>query len=124
MLVESFGVEKYIPPAQRPANLSTMVKALKAVGPITQPLYVYSFSYDTLFLIALAAKQANSIAPAKVSAALDHLKQPAHKPYTSFPVESYTPSEHALTASPSDFLFLPEGPLVDGMLGAPAGTKS
>jgi branched-chain amino acid transport system substrate-binding protein len=120
--VEAFKVETWVAPSKRPSNLATMINALKAQGPISIPLYVYSFTYDGLQLIALAAKQANSISPAKLSYALEHLRQPSSPPYVSFAKEYYTPTEHSITASPSDFTFLPEGPLVDGMLGAPAGT--
>jgi branched-chain amino acid transport system substrate-binding protein len=121
--IEAFSVEKWVPPANRSAAFTAMINALKAQGPIAIPLYVYSFTYDGLQLVALAAKQANSLDAAKISNALEHLKQPAHPAYVSFPDEGYSPTEHSLTASPSDFVFLPAGHLVDGMLGAPAGTK-
>jgi ABC-type branched-subunit amino acid transport system substrate-binding protein len=121
--IEAFSVEKWVPPADRSAAFNDMINALKAQGPIAIPLYVYSFSYDGLQLVALAAKQANSLDAAKISNALEHLKQPAHPAYVSFPDEGYSPTEHSLTATPADFVFLPAGHLVDGMLGAPAGTK-
>jgi branched-chain amino acid transport system substrate-binding protein len=121
--IEAFSVEKWVAPASRSTAFNDMINALKAQGKITIPLYVYSFTYDGLQLVAMAAKQANSIDPAKISNALEHLKQPANPSYVSFPGESYSPTEHSLTASPADFVFLPAGKLVDGMLGAPAGSK-
>lgn len=119
--VEAFSVEQWVAPAKRSTAFNNMISALKAQGPISIPLYVYSFSYDGLQLVALAAKQANSLDAAKISTALEHLKQPAQRPYVSFGVEGYSPTEHSLTATPADFVFLPAGRLVDGMLGAPAG---
>ncbi len=121
--VEAFRIEQYIAPAQRPANLSAMITALKKQGAIKIPLYVYAFTYDGLQLVHLGVQQAKSTDVAAVTHALENLTQPTDKPYVSFPTESYSATQHSLTATPDDFVFLPEGPLVDGMLGAPAGTN-
>lgn len=114
--VEAFTVEQYVTPAKRSKALKTCIAALKRQGPIAIPLYNYTFTYDGLMLLWLAAEQAKSITTAKMVHALEHLVTPKTKPYVSFPVEGYSPTQHAITAKTSSFTFLREGALITGTL--------
>ena len=54
-------------------------------GHISQPLQQYGNCYDGLIAYNIAAKQANSIDPDKVRAALENLKVPNPSPLIVFP---------------------------------------
>jgi branched-chain amino acid transport system substrate-binding protein len=114
--VEAFTVEQYVAPAKRSKALKACIAALRRQGPIAIPLYNYTFTYDGVMLLYLAAKQANSITTAKMVSALEHLKTPMTKPYVSFPIEAYSPTKHAITATTKSFTFLREGALITGTL--------
>jgi branched-chain amino acid transport system substrate-binding protein len=115
-VVEAFSVAQYIPPAKRSEALRICLAALKQQGPISLPLYNYTFTYDGIMLLSMAVKQAGSITTSKVVAALEHLKQVTPKPYVSFPKEGYSPTKHLITAGLTAFVFLKEGALVTGTL--------
>lgn len=118
-VLDVYKIQQYLPASKRSAAFKTFLSAVNAEGPITIPIYSPSLVYDGLQLIALAANQAQSIAPAKIAYALEHLKQPANKPYVTFAVEGFSPSLHSIHATPGDFVFLRVGKLVDGMFKSP-----
>ncbi len=109
-------LQKYKPIDQQTANVAKGLRAILAQGPITQPIYTYSLSYDALQLVALAAKNAGSIQTAAIVRALNHLKAVSNPPYISLPVMTYTSTLHAPAAPPQYYIFAPANSSVkDGM---------
>ena len=109
-------LQKYKPLSAQPANIASALRAIEAQGPITQPIYTYSLSYDALQLIALAAKNAGSIQTAAIVKALNKLKPVSNPPYISLPVMTYTKALHAPTAPAQYYIFAPANSSVtDGM---------
>jgi branched-chain amino acid transport system substrate-binding protein len=111
-------VQQYIAPAQQPSNLSTMINYLQQIGPINLPIDISSLMYDLVVLDQLGAKQANSISATAIASALENLKTPAPPPppWVTYACYCYTHSIHTANSQPSDYLYVPPGPLVDGMV--------
>jgi ABC-type branched-subunit amino acid transport system substrate-binding protein len=98
------NVSVYRPLARHTPAFKTFYQALRAKGvDFSQPIILYSLSYDDMQLVALAAKQANSISTPKIAAALQNLKQPKVKPYVSWLTEGFTPTIHVEQASGKDY---------------------
>ena len=115
--VENQAISVYKAPAQQSPAQQALLTGLKAQGPITQSLLLYSFTWDIMQLVKLAATQAHSVATPSIADALEHLNQPVQKPYVSYAVEAFTPSQHMIVANPTlDFIFGPANvTVVDGM---------
>jgi len=110
---QSIGVYQ----SQQSPALQALIKGVQAQGPITQTLLLYAFTWDIMQLVNLAAEQAHSVATPAIAQALEHLKQPAQKPYVSYNVEAFTTTQHMILANPStDFIFGPANvQVVDGL---------
>jgi branched-chain amino acid transport system substrate-binding protein len=112
---------------QYSANESTAVKnyisALEKYGPIDSPLVTTSFQYDSLMVVAQAAKQANSIATPDIVKALENLKQPSDPLWVTLSQYQYSASNHAPTAPPSNWVVVPASPLTNGQFGAPSSSS-
>lgn len=114
--LEAFHLTKYLSPDQMPKGQRTMFDAIKAQGPITQSLTLYSFSYDILQVVATASKQANSLDPVKVTKALETLKTPNPAPWVALASYGFSADYHGSTETEQDIIFIPAGQLVDGMI--------
>ena len=109
-------LQHYKPLNQQTAGVAKGIRAIKAQGAITQPIYTYSLSYDMLQLVALAAKNVGSISTSALVKALNHLKPVSDPQYISLPVMTYTVTNHAPTALASQYVFAPaNSPVTDGM---------
>jgi ABC-type branched-subunit amino acid transport system substrate-binding protein len=96
------------------------VHAMQTFGPITTPLNTTSYQYDSVMVVAQAAKQANSIATPALVKALNHLKQPAHPLWVTLDKYVYTSSNHAPEAAPSNWIVSKVTPLTNGQYGGPS----
>jgi branched-chain amino acid transport system substrate-binding protein len=96
------------------------ISAMKKFGPITTQLSTTSYQYDSLMLVAQAAKQAKSIATPALARALEHLRQPASPPWVTLNKYLYTPTDHAPAAPISNWVITPVSPLTDGQYGHPS----
>jgi branched-chain amino acid transport system substrate-binding protein len=119
-----FKIGRYVAPADRSPAYTTYLNALKAQGKVVDAMDIYSLAYDPLQIIAVAAKQAGSVSGTAITQALNTLKQLTAPPWVTWDTLGYTLSSHLVSPPSSDFGIVPAGPLVDGTLGAPAGTSS
>jgi branched-chain amino acid transport system substrate-binding protein len=106
--------------SSEPAAVKNYLGAVEKFGPINGPLPITSYQYDSLMLVAQAAKQANSIATPAIANALEHLKQPASPPWVTLSQYVFTPTDHAPTAPVSNWVVVPVSPLRNGQYDAPA----
>jgi branched-chain amino acid transport system substrate-binding protein len=119
-----FKIGRYVAPADRSAAYSTYLSAVLKQGKIGAAMDIFSLAYDPLQIIAAAAKQANSINGVAITNALNALQQPATPSWVSWDTLGFTSTSHLVSPPSSDFGTVKAGPLVDGTLGAPAGTTS
>jgi branched-chain amino acid transport system substrate-binding protein len=112
---------------QHSANQSTVVKnyisAIEKYGPIDSLLVTTSFQYDSLMVVAQAAKQAHSIATPDLAKALENLQQPAEPLWVTLSQYRYTASNHAPTAPPSNWVVVPASPLANGQFDGPSASS-
>jgi branched-chain amino acid transport system substrate-binding protein len=90
------------------------IDAMKKFGPITTQLSTTSYQYDSLMLVAQAARQANSIATPALANALEHLRQPASPPWVTLNKYIFSPTDHAPAAPISNWVVTPVSALTDG----------
>jgi branched-chain amino acid transport system substrate-binding protein len=121
LLLQDVGLNEYSA-TQSPA-VATYISAIKKFGPIESTLTTTSFQYDSLMLVAQAAKQAGSIDTPALASALENLKQPADPAWVSLKEYTYTSSDHAPTAALSNWIVNPTSTLVDGQYDAPGSTS-
>jgi branched-chain amino acid transport system substrate-binding protein len=118
VLIQNLKVAEYSP------NESTAVKnyihAMESFGPITTPLNTTSYQYDSVMVVAQAAKQAKSITTPALVKALEHLKQPSNPLWVTLDKYVFSPSSHAPAASPSNWIVTPVSALTNGQYGGPA----
>jgi branched-chain amino acid transport system substrate-binding protein len=118
LIVQTFRVNAYVPPAKRTARFNTFLSAIKEAGPIAQGLQTYTFGWDTIMLAALAAKRASSTDPAKMVEALEHLNLPERqRTYVAYSEYNFTPQNHVVYTGPQEYSFVPYTPFSDGMVG-------
>jgi branched-chain amino acid transport system substrate-binding protein len=96
------------------------ISAMEKFGPITSPLPTTSYQYDSIMLIAQAAKQANSIATPALASALEHLQQPADPQWVTLNKYIFTSADHAPTTPISNWVVVPVSPLTDGQYQGPS----
>jgi branched-chain amino acid transport system substrate-binding protein len=111
-------IQRWVPPAKRSKAFKTFLTALKAQGPITTSLNVYSQAYDELQILQVAAAQARSTSVPKLAAALAQLKRPAAAavPWVTYPHVVFTKTSHFQSGPPTEeAVVIPAGPIVDGM---------
>jgi branched-chain amino acid transport system substrate-binding protein len=116
------SIDKYVAPEQQsPAYKAFLAAVTKQVnGKIQVPLHVYSSCYDALMIDDLAIKQANSMDPDKVKAALETLKIPDPSPLVTSPQgfnwSASAPAGHLPTDPDGFFSVGLIGPLQDGVI--------
>jgi branched-chain amino acid transport system substrate-binding protein len=102
-----------------PANLKTMIANINVYTHGQDPSsLIFGYQYDSIQLLAAAAKQANSIKPAAIAKALGHLK-PGTYATGVFPTYYDTLSTHAPQEPPAAFTFASPSLLVNGQYDAP-----
>ena len=104
----------------QPAAVTTYINAIKKFGPISSLLATTSYQYDSVMLVAQAAKQANSIATPALAQALEHLKQPASPLWVTLNKYIYTPANHAPAAPISNWVINPVLTLTNGQYDSPS----
>jgi branched-chain amino acid transport system substrate-binding protein len=101
-------------------ELQSLIDVIKAKGGFTQPLQVYTYSYDSLWAMKVAAEQAKSAEGPQVAKALESLQQPNPTPFLSFSSLTYSNSAadgHGVQAKPADFVNVPaSAEIVDGLI--------
>lgn len=101
-------------------ELKDLIEVIKAKGGIKQPLQVYTYTYDSLQAMKVAAEQANSVAGPDVAKALESLQQPNPSPFLSFSTIVYSATAedgHGVQAKPEDFINVPAASeIVDGLI--------
>jgi branched-chain amino acid transport system substrate-binding protein len=118
LLLQNLKISVYSP-GQSPA-VTSYISAIKKFGPITSLLTTTSFQYDSVMLVAQAARQANSIATPAMAQALEHLKQPANPPWVTLNKYVFTPANHAPAAPLSNWVISPVSTLTNGQFDAPS----
>ena len=110
-----------LPPGGDPKALADFITTLKTYGPIKNYMINYTYGYDAVRLIQIAAKLSDSTDAAKMSKALvDMSSIPAGIALLSYSDTRFSPSDHFNAgASPSDFVMQPLGPRVDGQFRLP-----
>jgi branched-chain amino acid transport system substrate-binding protein len=116
--MEVFQSTVYQDPTKQPANLNTMIQALKAQGAI-QATLVLAYDYDGLQLSAAAAKKANTTTDvAALAKAIEGLG--AGEANTGVFEQYYYSSTNHSPNEPADaFTFAKPSKVVDGQFGAP-----
>ena len=102
-----------------PVNLKTMITNINFYSNGHDPAsLIFGYQYDSIQLIAAAAKQANSLDPTKIAKALEHLKVGSANTGV-FPNYYFTPTVHAPNEPPSAFNFASPSYLVSGQYDGP-----
>jgi branched-chain amino acid transport system substrate-binding protein len=117
LLLQTLAVDQYS--ANQPTVVKKYVSAMEKYGPIDSLLVTTSFQYDSLMVVAQAAKQANSIATPDLVKALENLQQPAEPLWVTLSQYRYTASNHAPTAPLSNWVVVPASPLTNGQFDGP-----
>ena len=102
------------------AAVRDYISAIKKFGPITSQLTTSSYQYDSVMLVAQAAKQANSIATPAMAHALEHLKQPASPLWVTLNKYIFSPANHAPAAPISNWVINPVSTLTNGQYNGPS----
>jgi branched-chain amino acid transport system substrate-binding protein len=118
LTLQAYKIQQYTPSAQQPQNLRTMVDAIKAVGPITQPINVLGFAWDVVEAVAYAANKTKSVDAATVAKAMENLGDVPNPPWVTYTTFGFSATSHQATMPPENYVFIPPGPLVDGMITA------
>jgi branched-chain amino acid transport system substrate-binding protein len=108
--------------AKQPADLKTMIANINFYSNFHDPAsLIFGYQYDSVQLLAAAAKQANSLNPVKVAKALEKLKK--NSAHTGvFPNYYFTSKSHAPNEPPSAFNFASPSLLVNGQYDSPKAT--
>ena len=77
---------------------------------------LYVNPYDPLLVWAAAANKAKSVDPQKVAAAIETLNNSSQIPNFVGQGTLYGGDAHFPNFSPSDFVYVPVGPYVDGLV--------
>jgi branched-chain amino acid transport system substrate-binding protein len=120
LLLQTLGLDQYA--ASEPAAVKNYISAIKKFGPIDSLLATTSFQYDSLMVVAQAAKQANSISTAAIAKALENLKQPSDPLWVTLSQYNYSAADHAPTSPASSWVVVPASALTDGQFDAPSGS--
>jgi branched-chain amino acid transport system substrate-binding protein len=117
MVVQTNTVNQYS--ASPPAAQTAFIAALKQQGTINSVLTTTSYQYDSVMVVAQAAKQANSIDSGAMAKALENLQQPADPPWVTLKTYVFSATDHSPAAATSNWIFIPPTKLTDGQYGAP-----
>jgi branched-chain amino acid transport system substrate-binding protein len=120
IVMQNWSINVRTPEQAKEAKFQTFLENLHSVAvAITQPLQQYGNCYDGLQAFNLAVKQANSLDPDKVRAALESLKVPATSPLIVFPKGfGWTPQSHVMVNYPEQFTIVAPGALKEGQQAA------
>lgn len=119
--LQLFEVHEFVPEEERSEAMTQMIEAVKAkAGEISQPIYLYSYAYDTLMVAAEAAEDAGTTEATPVVRAIYGLEPSQSSSWVTY--AEYGWSEDMHFADPQTegmgYVFAeatPEPP-VDGML--------
>lgn len=117
MVLETNTVNEYS--ANQPSAVGDYITSLKAQAPIDSVLTTSSYQYDSVMVVAQAAKQANSIDEDAMLKAMENLKQPTNPPWVTLKTYQFSSSDHSPKADLSNWIFVPPTKLKDGQYGAP-----
>jgi len=107
----------YGSPGTQTPQFKTFSDALsKYVPQVTQGMALYVNPYDPLLVWAAAANKAKSVDPQKVAAAIQTLTNSSQVPNFVGQGTLYGDDAHFPNFSPSDFVYVPVGPYVDGLV--------
>jgi branched-chain amino acid transport system substrate-binding protein len=112
----TYTEDQYRPVSQLSPALRHFISKMTSYGTIQKVLTTDTWMYDTLQLVYAAARQANSTNVADLKKALEHLHQLSPPPWISQRVMSFSPTNHFLRESTTDYVFVKAGPIVDGMI--------
>jgi branched-chain amino acid transport system substrate-binding protein len=116
--MEVFQSTAYKPAAQQPEALNTMLKELKAQGPIPASL-ILAYDYDGLQLLAAAAKKSGDVSDGPALAkAIEGLGE-GDASTAVLPRYFFTAQNHSPNPPATAFTFVKPTKLVDGQFGAP-----
>ena len=104
------------PETQTPQFKSFSAALSKYVPQVTQGMALYVNPYDPLLVWAAAANKAKSVDPQKVAAAIETLTNSSQVPNFVAQGTLYGGDAHFPNFSPADFLYVPVGPYVDGLV--------
>jgi branched-chain amino acid transport system substrate-binding protein len=97
-----------------------LVTAIKAKGGFKAPLQVYTYSYDELQVVKVAAEHAKSTDGPAVAKAMENLTQPNPSTFASFASITFSGTAadgHGVQAKPTDFVSVPAGSeIIDGLI--------
>ena len=118
--LQIYDIQKFVPEADRPAGLNTMITQVTKHGTMSEAMNLYSGTYDALMLVAAGAEQAKSADGPKVAKAIESLKTPAKPKWVTYNEWGYSADSHfpVPTQDNSGFAFLDAKPgkTADGML--------
>src|ERR1700733_632512 len=107
----------YGSPGTQTPQFKTFSAALsKYVPQVTQGMALYVNPYDPLLVWAAAANKAKSVDPQQVAAAIETLTNASQIPNFVGQGTLYGGDAHFPNFSPSDFVYVPVGPYVDGLV--------
>lgn len=104
------------PETQTPQFKTFSAALSKYVPQVTQGMALYVNPYDPLLVWAAAANKAKSVDPQKVAAAIETLTNSSQVPNFVGQGTLYGGDAHFPDFSPSDFVYVPVGPYVDGLV--------
>ncbi len=117
MVLQTNTVNEY---SSNPAkSVTDYQNALRAYGDITSVLTTSSYQYDSVMVVAQAAKQAGSIDTEAMKNALENLKQPSNPPWVTLKTYVYSTTNHSPAADPSNWIYVKPTPLTEGQYGGP-----
>ncbi len=117
MVIQTNTVNEYS--ANQPAAVTSYINALKAEGPVDSVLTTSSYQFDSVMVVAQAAKQANSIDTDAMLKAMENLQQPSNPPWVTLKTYEFSSTDHSPKADPSNWIFVVPTKLKDGQYGAP-----
>jgi branched-chain amino acid transport system substrate-binding protein len=106
LLLQTLALDQHS--ANQPRVVKNYISAIEKYGPIDSLLVTTSFQYDSLMVVAQAAKQANSIATPDLVKALENLQQPAEPLWVT------------LSQYRSNWVVVPASPLTNGQFDGPS----
>jgi branched-chain amino acid transport system substrate-binding protein len=104
------------PETQTPQFKTFSAALSKYVPQVTQGMALYVNPYDPLLVWAAAANKAKSVDPQKVAAAIQTLTNSSQVPNYVGQGTLYGGDAHFPNFTPSDFVYVPVGPYVDGLV--------
>jgi branched-chain amino acid transport system substrate-binding protein len=108
----TFGINKFIPEAERDAAEKSWYDKMEAGGDIKQIMFVYAASHDCVALAAAGAKKADSFDAADIAKALES-GDVGEKNYVAFKKISYSADDHFVSADADEYAVITPIPKTD-----------